>query len=122
MEKTLPIYIVASVVALGSLILGLLDVPFWFIRSARTAAIVFASAGFVMCATGMITTFVTQAPLHPLTIIAYLVGLFALFVGVVQVFGLRIPAFSDPKAALIFMGAAVVVKVIIGRLAFLVRA
>ena len=122
MEKTLPIYIIAAAVALGSLILGLLDVPFWFIRSARTAAIVFAAAGFVMCATGMISTFVTQAPLHPLTIVAYLVGLFALFVGIVQVFNLSIPPFSDPKTALIMMGAAVVVKVVIGRLAFLVRA
>lgn len=122
MEKTLPVYIVAAVVALGSLILGLLDVPFWFVRSARTAAIVFAAAGFVMCATGMISTFVTQAPLHSLTIVAYLVGLFALFVGVVQVFGLRIPLFSDPKTALIMMGAAVIIKVVIGRLAFLVRA
>jgi hypothetical protein len=122
MEKTLPIYILAAAVALASLILGLLDVPFWFIRSTRTAAIVFAAAGFVMCATGMISTFIPQAPVHPLTIVAYLVGLFALFIGIVQVFNLSIPPFSDPKLALILMGAAVVVKVVIGRLAFLIRA
>lgn len=122
MEKTMPIYMIAAAVALGSLILGLLDVPFWFIRSVRTAAIVFAAAGFVMCSTGMISTFVTRAPLHPLTIAAYLVGLFALFVGIVQVFGLRIPSMGNPKTALILMSAAVVVKVVIGRLAFLVKA
>ncbi len=122
MEKTLPIYIIAAAVALGSLIIGLLGVPFWFIRSARTAAIVFAAAGFVMCATGMIRTFITQAPFHPLTIVAYLVGLFALFIGIVQVFNLRIPPFSDPKMALILMGAAAIVKVVIGRLAFLIKA
>lgn len=121
MKKTWPIYFLAAAAALGSLVIGLLDVPFWFIRSVRTAAIVFAAAGFVMCATGMIVTFVSQAPFHPLTILAYLVGLFALFVGIVQVFDLSITPFSNPKAALLMLTAAVIIKVVIGRLAFIVR-
>lgn len=120
MAKTI-IYIAAGAVALIALVIGLMGWKFLFITSARGAAITVAAAGFVMCATGLLGVFLAKAPVHPMTILGYILGLAALFTGIVQVFRIDIPFFGEPSTALILLAAIVVAKVIIARLNFLVQ-
>ncbi len=120
MSKVLPLYILSGLVALVAIYVGLTRHALWFIKDVRTAVIVLFFAGFVMCSTGAIITFVSKAPFHPLTILGYLFGALALFAGLTQLFRWQVPFLHDSNIALIVITVSMVVKIVIGRLAHLV--
>ena len=122
MKMRLPLYLLAALAGVLALIAGFGGITILFISDVKTAVIVLAAAGFIMCSSGMIGHFVANAPFHPLTIIAYIVGIIALFTGIVQIFNLDIPVLSDPSTALVVLTAAIVIKVLIARFAFLIKA
>jgi hypothetical protein len=115
------LYLAAALAGVLALIAGFGRLEILFITDTKTAVIVAASAGFIMCASGMISHFVTKAPSHPLTITGYIVGAVALFTGIVQIFNMDIPPLSDPFTALIIVTAAIAIKICIARLAFLIK-
>jgi hypothetical protein len=117
MPKVLPVYIIAAIAAVVAMYAGFAGRPVWFIHDTRTAVITLAAAGFLMCSTGAIASFVSRAPAHPLTIAGYLVGALALLAGLTQLFGWKVPYLADARTALIVITVAVVIKVIIARLA-----
>lgn len=120
MPKVLPLYILSGLVALVAVYSGLTGNAVWFIKDTRMAVIVLAGAGFMMCSTGVITTFVTKAPAHPLTILTYLLGALALFAGLVQLCGWSVPMLSDSRTALIVITIVIVMKAVIGRFGHLI--
>ena len=117
MSKTLPVYIISAIIACIAAYAGLTGNGVWFIRDTRMAVIVLAAAGFVMCSTGAIFTYVSKAPAHPLTIAGYALGAVALLAGLTQLFRWQVPVLADARLALYVMLAAILIKVIIGRLA-----
>jgi len=120
MSKTLPVYIISAIIALVATYSGLTGNAVWFIKDTRMAVIVLAAAGFLMCSTGAIFTYVSKAPAHPLTIAGYLLGSIALLAGLAQLFRWQVPLLSDSRTALYVILIATALKVIIGRLAHLV--
>lgn len=120
MSKTLPLYLISAIIACIATYAGLTGHAVWFIKDTRMAVIVLAAAGFVMCSTGAIFTYVSHAPAHPLTIVGYVLGSIALLAGLTQLFHWQLPVLSDARLALYVMLAAIVIKVIIGRLAHVV--
>lgn len=119
MPKALPLYIISAIIAVVAIYAGLSGQSVWFIKDTRMAVIVLAAAGFIMCSTGAIGAFVSKAPAHPLTIAGYLLGSLALLAGLAQLFHWQVPLLSDSRLALYVILAAIVLKVIIGRLAHL---
>ncbi len=115
-KSTLPLYLLAGVAGILAIIAGFSGANILWMTSVKAAVITLAAAGFVMCSTGVVARFVTKMPAHPVTILSYLIGLLALFTGIVQVFSIQMPFFGDAKTALIILTCAIVLKVAIGRL------
>lgn len=115
------VYIISVLVALIAFFGGFIAKKEMFILNARTAVIVLFIAGFAMCSSGAIGTFISKAPFHPLTIIGYVLGSVALFIGIVHVFKLKVPYFSSAHNALMIIGVIIVLKFIIARLSFLIQ-
>lgn len=119
MQKLLPLYIIAGLIGAIALISGLTGKKLLFVTDTRSAVIVLAAAGFLMCSFGALGVFITKAPLHPLTIAGYVLGTLALLAGIAQLFSIKVPVLSDPKNALIVIAAIIIIKVVIARLNFL---
>lgn len=119
MLKTLPLYLISAIIACVAIYAGLTGHAVWFIKDTRMAVIVLAAAGFVMCSTGAIMTYVSKAPAHPLTIAGYILGSLALLAGLTQLFRWPVPMLSDARLALYVILATIIIKVIIGRFAHL---
>lgn len=117
MPKFLPVFILSALAAAIAAWSGFTGHPVWFIRDTRMAVIAMAVAGFVMCSTGAIFTFVQKAPANPFTIAGYLLGALALLAGLVQLFHWEVPYLSDARTALTVISIAVVVKFVIARFA-----
>jgi hypothetical protein len=99
---------------------GLSGKQILFINGPRSAVITLGAIGFIMCMVmPSVGLFVRNAPAHPVTIVAYIVGLAALFITLVQVFHWDIPVVNDPTMALYIVAGCIVVKSIIARCATL---
>lgn len=121
MSKISPVYILAALIGLAAMFSGFTDKRILFINGTKTAVIVLAAAGFLMCSTGVIGLFVTKGPGHPLAITGYLFGVLAMVVAAVQIWGLKVPYLSEPKNGLIVLTAIILIKVVIGRFNFLLH-
>ena len=121
MLRNLPVYIISGIIGLVSFYAGFTGKRILFVSGPRSAVIVLVIIGIIMCSSASMGIFISKAPAHPLTIIGYILGSLALFTGVVQIFRLKVHFFSDPKNALFFIVAVIVVKFIIARLSFLIR-
>lgn len=100
---------------------GLSGKQILFINGPRTAVITLGVIGFAMCMImPTIGKFISNAPAHPLTIMGYIFGAIALLTTVVQIFKWNIPVIHDPKIALFVVASCIIIKSIIGRLAFLI--
>jgi hypothetical protein len=119
MAKTFPIYMISGLVGLLALYSGLTGKRVPFINDTRSAVIWLTAAGFIMCSTGTIFIFVTKAPAHPLSIASYILGAVAMLVGAVQIFKINIPFLRDPYKALIVLAVIIIVKVVVGRLNYI---
>lgn len=121
MNKTLPIYLLAGIIGLLSLYGGLSGQKILFINSPKTALITLAIVGFIMCSTGALAPFITNAPSHPLTLMGYTLGIVALIIALNQIFNWGIPLINDPKNALIVLSILIVVKIVIARFGFMFK-
>ena len=119
MIKVIPLYALSAVAAVLALVAGFTGKRILFIGDIRMAVIVLFAAGFLLCSTGAITSFVGKAPGHPLTIAGYIIGAVALFTGLVQIFGWQVPVLVEPRTALIIITVAILLKVAIARFAYL---
>ena len=92
-----------------------------FINGARTAVITLGIIGFAICMImPTIGKFISNAPVHPLTIMGYILGTIALLTTVAQIFKWNISIIYDPKIALFVVAGCIVIKSIIGRFASLI--
>lgn len=109
------------IVAAVILYVGLTGKELLFIHTARGAAISLGVVGMILCGSGTaLERCFRKAPAHPLSILGYLVGATGLFTFLVQVFKWQVPVISDPRTALIVLGAVIGIKFVIGRLTVLV--
>ena len=100
---------------------GLSGKQILFINGARTAVITLGIIGFAMCMImPTIGKFISNAPVHPLTIMGYILGTIALLTTVAQIFKWNISIIYDPKIALFVVAGCIVIKSIIGRFASLI--
>lgn len=121
MQGIFPLYLFTGLVGALALVAGLTGVNLPFIHNPRSAAIILAVAGFLMCSTGLIALFVTKAPAHPLSLAGYALGILAMLTGVVQIFNLKFPYLSDPRIALLVLGGIIIIKAVIARFNFLLN-
>ena len=121
MSKAFPVYIIAGIVSLAAMYSGFTDKRVPFIYDTKTAVIVIAAAGFVMCSTGLIGLFINKAPAHPLTIAGYILGILALLVAIVQIYGLKVPYLYEPKNGLIAITVIIIIKVVIARFNYILK-
>jgi hypothetical protein len=92
----------------------------WFINGPRTAVITLGAIGMAFCALS-VGKFITAGPVHPLAILGYLLGAIALLIFFTQIFHWKLPVIQDAKPALFILAGIVVLKSVIGRLAFLLH-
>jgi hypothetical protein len=121
MNKTLPIYLLSGIIGLISLYGGLSGQKILFVNNARTASITLAVVGFIMCSTGALAPFINKAPVHPLSLAGYILGVLALTIALIQIFNWNVPIFGVPRYALISLGLIIVVKIIIARFGFIFK-
>jgi hypothetical protein len=112
--KSLP-----QVVLFGALSLALMV---WSMRGERFSAMNYralaigiTSLGLMVCTAGSVGYFVTRAPLHPLTILSGLLGIFALSAGVSAALGKSFWFVKSPSTAVHVVGAIIVIKFIVAR-------
>jgi hypothetical protein len=94
---------------------GLSGKQIWFVNGPRSAAITLGAVGMAFC-TISVGRFITAAPVHPLTVLGYLIGAVALISFLAQVFQWKLPVVADPTAALWVIAVCIAAKTIIGRL------
>ena len=95
---------------------GLSGKQILFINGSRTAVITLGVIGFAMCMImPTIGKFISNAPVHPLTIAGYVFGAIALLTTIAQIFNWNIPMIYDPKIALFVVAGCIVIKSMIGR-------
>lgn len=111
--------LILGVIGIGILYSGLSGKKILFISDARIAAILLFLVGVMMCSFGKVGLFVAKAPVHPLTIAGYFLGVIAVFIGIVQIFNLKVPYLSEPKIALLLISAVIIIKTIIAGMVFL---
>ncbi|MGM0241150.1 MULTISPECIES: hypothetical protein [Enterococcus] len=100
---------------------GLSNKQILFINGPRTAVITLGIIGFAMCMImPTIGKFISNAPMHPLTIVGYIFGVIPLVITVVQMFKWNIPIIYDSKTALFIVAGCIILKSIIGRFAPLI--
>lgn len=100
---------------------GLYGKQILFINGPRFSVITLGAIDFIMCMVmPSVGLFVRNAPVHPVTIVAYIVGLVALLITLVQVFHWNIPVAKDPTMALYIVTSCIVVKSMIARCATLI--
>jgi len=121
MNKTLPIYLISGIIGLISLYAGLTGQKILFVNNPRTALITLAIVGFMMCSTGALAPFITNAPAHPLSLLGYTLGIIAMIIALNQIFNWGIPYISDPKNGLIVLSVLIVVKIVIARFGFIFK-
>lgn len=119
MKSSLLLYIISSLIGAVAVFAGFARTSFSIVPSTRLTVIILTVAGFLMCCFGMIGTFISKAPAHPLTLAGYILGGIALFAGIIQIFKLNVPYFSNPRNALFIMTVIIIIKVIIARFSFL---
>jgi len=101
--------------------IGLSGRQILFITGTRAAVIALGIIGFAMCMVmPTIGIFISNAPVHPLTLLGYAFGIIALLTTIVQIAKWHIPVIQDPKTALFVIAGCVVIKSIIGRCASLI--
>lgn len=89
------------------------------IFSSRWSVLALFLVGLLMCSFGSMGTFLAKGPGHFLTISGYLLGFLALITVMIQMFKLKVPFLGAPQNALLVILAIICLKVIIGRLSFL---
>ena len=95
--------------------MGLADIHFLWIDSARSAAITLGVIGAVFCAANSYKFLMTR-PGHPISVIGSIVGVVAVIGLLVQVFGWeRFPILGNAKITLVILGLGIVAKGIMGR-------
>jgi hypothetical protein len=119
MLRTVLFYVFSGILCIPLFYSGLMGKKILFITDARTAVIILTFIGFMMCSFGAISLFVKKAPVHPLTIAGYILGIMALFIGIIQIFKIKIYFFGEPGKALVCIAIIILLKVIISRLYFL---
>lgn len=108
-----------AVTALITLV-GLSGKKIWFLEGPRSAVIFLGIIGMVFC-TISVGRFINSNPVHPLTIIGYLVGSLALLTFLTQIFNWNLPIIHDPKMALFVLAGCILVKTVVGRFIHLVK-
>lgn len=97
--------------------MGLSGKQILFINNARTATITLGIFGFVMCMImPTIGKFISNAPVHPITMLGYILGTIALITTIVQIFKWNTPLIYDPQIALCVVAGCIIIKAIIGKL------
>jgi hypothetical protein len=99
---------------------GLSGKKIWFLDGPRSAVITLGVIGMAFC-TISVGKFITAAPVHPLSILGYLIGTVALLTLLTQIFKWNLSVVQEPVPALWVLAACIVLKTVIGRLYFLVR-
>lgn len=112
--KNIGILILEFVITGLLLWIGLSGKKILFIDGARSAVLTLGVIGMFFC-TISIGRFIQTAPMHPLTIVGYIFGVFALLIFVVQIFQWHVPLIYDPKIALYAMAICIAIKSLVGR-------
>ncbi|QOR36507.1 hypothetical protein IMX26_06770 [Clostridium sp. 'deep sea'] len=112
--KDIAILVIELIFVIFIVILGLTNKQFMFINSARSAVITLGIIGMCFCGIS-IGKFITNAPFHGFTIMAYVVGTIALACFITQLFKLNLPIIANPKNALLILAVSIIIKGIIAR-------
>lgn len=117
--KNVPVLILVTAVAGLMVAFGLSEKKILFLQGPRAATIALGVIGMLLC-TISVGRFISAAPVHPLSILGYVIGTVALLAFLTQIFAWKLPVIGDPKAALIVLASAMVVKSVIARFAHLI--
>ena len=95
--------------------LGLANIHFLWIDSARSAAITLGVIGAIFCAANSYKFLMTR-PGHPISIIGSIIGVVAIVGLLVQIFGWEgFPILGNAKVTLVILGIGIIAKGIMGR-------
>lgn len=97
---------------------GLSEKKILFINGPRSAVITLGVIGILMCMIS-IGTFISSAPMHPLTVLGYLFGILAMLIFLSQIFGWNIPLIHEPRTVLFLLSGCIILKGVIGRFVYL---
>ena len=90
--------------------------PLPLISGDRAATVVLLVLGFVMCATGSLRNIQPDEWIHPLTVVAALLGGLALLLGLAVLVGIGVPLVPNERAAFVILAIIVLTKVVLARL------
>lgn len=116
--KNIPLLIFETVITGLLLLFGLSQHKILGIQGPRSAAIILGIVGMLLC-TISVGKFISAAPASPMSILGYIVGAIAMLTFLTQVFKRNLPIVGEPRAALIILAAAIIIKSAVARFSYL---
>ena len=112
--KEISISIVTFLVTATITLAGLSGKNIWFIEGPRSAVITLGIIGMAFCVIS-VGRFINANPIHPLTLLGYLIGTAGLLALMTQIFKWNLPIIADSKMALFILAGCILLKTIIAR-------
>ena len=103
--------IVLGIVETAIVIAALAKIPLPLIVDYRGTLVVFVIVGMAMCGMGMGIT--QYGWLNPFNLIGIVIGVLALAIGALAIFGAHLPFIADERAAILVIAALMVAKVVL---------
>jgi len=103
--------IVLGIIETAIVIAALAKIPLPLIVDYRGTLVVFVIVGMAMCGMGMGIT--QYGWLNPFNLIGIVIGVLALAIGALAIFGAHLPFIADERAAILVIAALMVAKVVL---------